>query len=754
MTDIKSYLHKTFLILAIITPQRSASISSTMSHRTMSASPLLYRMIDYTKQQSCYEIEPIYMSMYDQEHTMEYLMPQGKQILKFNQQGLGDINPAWLNLMSNNTFANYNSSVTFTPSLTQSGALLHWYKHFDNMFLELKTALVQCKSEIAINELGGGNGVNPGIMNAQQAFTQESWNYGKIGQAQHVVGLDDIEIRIGGVYKATSDASSYDLTCSGFGIIQAPTGTGTQAQWLFEPQVGTNHWNLGLGFETLISSGDDLKLMIAGNYRYAIPAWEIRSFDLINCGAWSRYLGIQDTYGLPTAPATLSLPGINYMTQQAYINGKSQLNLYARLQKQFQHSYFELSYNFLCMQQETIGAIKTMQDGFGIYAMTGATTGAGGVTTAYQATINANTNHLDPLGQPQTLSIQDFDKQSACTSTYVSNNLTARLEIQNNHAIYGFGASIDAGLTESALSTWSVWAQFGLLFGESYEHDTLDHEEHYALYNYDIADQNIDNPKKQNIDIISLSNKPMQEIGQEFMQHFDDFQNDFTYQEEPELEDLVDIYPTISLEPVEELFDHEPELLEDQHEQEFLLEKLQNIADELPNHHELDTLTEDEQFIDALAQNQTIELNNYQNDIDREQGLLLENLDNFNDDISTQENKDVQDLNSSTDLSDNIMNQYYAQNSTISLESMRDQLEQPAHLELATPSIQINEDTENFNQSQQNNDDVVIQKIITHINTTPMTDDEIQDFLAINQIDEHDIFMTDDEILAKLAYTI
>lgn len=754
MPNMKSYLHKTLLILAIITPQKSSSISSTMSHRTMSASPLLYRMIDYRKHQSCYEIEPIYMSMYDQEHTMEYLMPQGKQTLKFNQQGLGDINPAWLNLMSNNTFANYNSSVTFTPSLTQSGALLHWYKHFDNMFIELKTALVQCKSEIAINELGGGNGINPGIMNAQQAFAQESWNYGKIGQAQHVVGLDDIEIRIGGVYKATSDASSYDLTCSGFGIIQAPTGTGTQAKWLFEPQVGTNHWNLGLGFETLISSGDDLKLMIAGNYRYAIPAWEIRSFDLINCGAWSRYLGIQDTYGLPTAPATLCLPGINYMTQQAYINGKSQLNLYARLQKQFQHSYFELSYNFLCMQQETIGAIKTMQDGFGIYAMTGATTGAGGVTTAYQATINANTNHLDPLGQPAILSIQDFDKQSACTSTYVSNNLTARLEIQNNHAIYGFGASIDAGLTESALSTWSVWAQFGLLFGESYEHDTLDHEESYALYNYDISAHNIDNPETPNIDIIALSNEPMQEIGQECMEHFDDFQDDFGYEEELELEDLIDMYPAILLERAEELFDHEPESLQDQHEQEILLEKLPNIPHELQNHNGLDMPTEDEQIIDALAQNQTIEMNHYLNNIDSEHGLSLENLDHFNHDIPTEENMDTQDLHSLTDLSDNIVNQYYTQDSTISLESMRDQLEQPAQLELATPSIKISEDTENLNQSEQNNEDVVIQKIITYVTTTPMNDDEIQDFLRINQIDEHDIFMTDDEILAKLAYTI
>ena len=455
---------KLIALLVATCSSQTFAITSTMTHRTMGTSPLLYKMMDYAKQQTCFEIAPIYSGMYDATRVNENIILNGQNSLVFDQQGNGDLNPTWLNLISNNTLADYASTVTFSPMLTQSGALFHWYSDFDNMFVDARTALVQTKTEVAISEVGGGNGLNPGVLNAQQAFTQSDWNYGKIGQANHVVGLDNIELRIGGVYKATSDASTYDLLFAGFGIIEAPTGSGTTAEWLFEPQVGTNHWGLGLGFESLVSGDDDLKFMVAANYRYLIPAWETRSFDLLDNGQWSRYLAVQDTYGLPTAPPTLGLPGINYFTQQAYINGRSELNVYLRLQKQFRSSYFELSYNFLCVQKETIGAIKAINSGYGLYALTGPAGGSGGVTTSSTAMINQDTTTLDALGSPIELTTANFDKLSAAQSTYATNNITARLEIDRKNVIYGFGASIESALSASAISTWSVWAQFGFMF--------------------------------------------------------------------------------------------------------------------------------------------------------------------------------------------------------------------------------------------------------------------------------------------------
>lgn len=507
---INSIIKLAALVVLTSSAQLSAS-SSNMTHRVMGTSQLLYKMMDYSKHQICFETAPIFSSMYDPAHVNSNIILSGKSSLIFDQQGGGDINPTWLNLMANNTSADYYSTVTFTPSMTQSGALFHWYDQLDNdMFFDVKTALVQCKSEVAINEVGGGNGLNSGILNAQQAFTQSDWNYGKIGQANHVVGLDNIELRVGRAVNCNSESSSYDMLIAAFGLFEIPTGSGTKAEWLFEPQVGTNHWGIGFGFEALVSGDDDLKFMIAGNYRYLTPAWETRSFDLLDNGQWSRYLLVQNTYGLPTAPATLGLPGINYFTQQAYINGRSELNLYTRLQKQFNNCYFEVAYNFSCIQRETIGTIKDVPADYGIYTLTGPAGGAGGVTTSSNASINQDITILDPITSPVNFSTDNFNKLSAAASAYATNTVTARLEIHRKNIIYGFGASIESALSASAISTWSVWGQFGFVFDNfisnndtscdllsSYDFDYATHTTHQTndINNTDIVtDIAIDTP--------------------------------------------------------------------------------------------------------------------------------------------------------------------------------------------------------------------------------------------------------------------
>jgi hypothetical protein len=275
-----TYLKKLIFMVLLVCSLQITAITSNMTHRVMSTSPLFYKMIDYSKRQISYEVEPIFSSMYDAQHTVANLTPLGKQTLVFNQQGTGDINPVWLNLMANNSLANYNSRVTFTPTLTQSGVLLHWYDQFDRAFIDIKTALVQCKSEIEINEVGGGNGLNSGILNAQQAFTQADWNYGTIGESNHVTGLDNIEIRFGASTDLAIKSTSCNMLLAGFAIAELPTGSGTKAKSLFEPQVGTNHWGLGAGLEALFASDHDLNFMIGANYRYLIPNWETRSCDL------------------------------------------------------------------------------------------------------------------------------------------------------------------------------------------------------------------------------------------------------------------------------------------------------------------------------------------------------------------------------------------------------------------------------------------------------------------------------------------
>ena len=319
---------------------------------------------------------------------------------------------------------------------------------------------MQCKSEVNINEVGGGNGLNTGILNAQQAFTQDSWNYGKIGESNQVTGLDNIELRVGG-YTEISNESPYDIFFSGFGIVEAPTGSGTKAEWLFEPQVGSNHWGIGLGAETLFTNDNGLKVMVAGNYRYLAPAFETRSFDLTDNGAWSRYLLLQYNYDLPNSPVA-GVSGINYLTRSAYIKGRNEVNAYARLQKECSCCSFELSYNYLYVQQETIGSIANLATDYGIYTLTGPSGGGGGATTSSTATINQSTTVSDAT--PVLLTTSMLDKTSAQAGSYSTSSITARIEKSHENCVYGLGANVDIAQSASALSTWSVWAKFELLF--------------------------------------------------------------------------------------------------------------------------------------------------------------------------------------------------------------------------------------------------------------------------------------------------
>lgn len=444
--------------------QLSADITSTLTMRPLSTSPLFYTMNDYSKKQSFIEGLPFHVGMYDSAHIARNIILNSKTTLVFDQQGNGDLNPAWLNLMSSYSDAYYHSQVTFTPVQSQSGLFLHFYQQHKNFFVDIKTSIVNAVTQIKIEEYGTQNGSQPGITNALQAFTQPSWNYGKIGKPNQDVGLANIQILMGGSHQIARAVESFEVYMGNFIVIEAPAGSGEGSPWLFGAEIGTNHWGLGFGNEFLMSSDRGMKFMIGGNYRFLLPAIETRSFDLIGCGQWSRYLSVQNLYGLPTAPETLGLPGINFFTQPAEIKGHSQLNMYTRLEQQIGKVACELSFNFFYTAPETIGDIHEMIPGYGIYALTGPGGGTGGVTTASKARINQDTPILDPVGNPVELTSAMFDKASAAANSYTTNTLNFNAQRVEENYVYGFGASIEVAQSMGAISSWAVWAKFEYLF--------------------------------------------------------------------------------------------------------------------------------------------------------------------------------------------------------------------------------------------------------------------------------------------------
>lgn len=457
-------MKKLVSILLLACSNNLLAITSALTMRPLSTSPLYFTMNDYSKKQSFIEGLPFYVSMYDQAQITNNIILNSKSTLIFDQQGRGDLNPSWINLISENSNTYYHSEVKFIPAQSQTGLFLHYYQEHKNFFIDIKTAIVHATTKISIEERGTQNGSLSGINNALQAFTQPSWNYGKIGQSNQATGLANIQILMGGSLQIAHATEAFDIFLANFAVIEVPSGTGAASPWLFAAQVGTNHWGLGYGTEFLMSSDTGMKFMIGGNYRFLLPAIETRSFDLIGCGQWSRYLSVQNLYGLPNAPETLGLPGINFFTQPAEIKGRSQINAYTRLEQQIGKCGFELSYNFFYTSPETIGSIKEMIPGYGIYAITGPTGGTGGITTASKAHINQDTPLLDPVGNPVELTSAMLDKSSAQAQSYTTNTLNFDIQRVEENYIYGFGTSIEVAQSIGGISSWAVWLKFEYLF--------------------------------------------------------------------------------------------------------------------------------------------------------------------------------------------------------------------------------------------------------------------------------------------------
>ena len=457
------------IALLVVGSKLHGTISTTMNHREVTSAPLLYKQIDYANKALSIEIEPWVSGMFDPQHTMANLGINGQSTMTFNQTvtsknqpGLGNINPEWIDLSSTNGLENYASSVTFDPQLMMYGALLHCYKQFEKVFFDVRTALIKCRTIVSIDERGGDNGGLQGpngddIYNAYDAFTNSSWNYGKIGKSNELVGFENIQVEFGSSTEMSSFASEHcKKYFAGFALLEIPTGSGTTAEWLFEPQAGTNHWGFGAGADFMIVADNGFSLVLGGNYRYLIANWETRSFDLTANGQWSRYLGLELLSTIP-GPAIEPLPGINLFTQDALIEGRSQITTYARLQKRFEACLFELSYNFFYTQKETINLIDDIATGYGIWDVYS----EGGVTTASTATISQSYPYEDT--NPVMLVTSDLNLLSGAAGAWMSNSVAARLQRVKENYTYGVGADIDLAHSQQAISTWSVWANFEVL---------------------------------------------------------------------------------------------------------------------------------------------------------------------------------------------------------------------------------------------------------------------------------------------------
>lgn len=446
------------------------SISTVMNHRLTTSSPLLYKQNDYTFENLSIEIEPFISGSFDPDHTIAQLTPNGSMNLSLNQEGNGNINPAWLYLGSKNTTLDYASIVSLNPEQQLYGLLFHWYQQYKHFFFDMRTALMQSKSIVTLNEVGGGNGGlsnNLGVIiyDAYDAFTQNSYQYGKIGELQQLIGFDNIQVMLGATGEVSTNKNARSqLFLAGFSLLEVPTGAGTKAAWLFEPQLGSNHWAFGFGFDGMLVGNHGYSFVVGGNFRHYIANWETRTFDLTNNGPWSRYLLVEP---LSTLDGSLSvgMPGINIFTQPALIAGRNEINFYSRLKKSFGGSYLELSYNLAYKEAESIRTVTGIPSGYGIYAL--------GTNGGSSTSSTAQINQVNPVvdNTITQLTTSDLNLSSGAADQWMSNTIAVRLQRTCDIYTYGFGATVDLARTAQAISSWAVWFDFEYLFDYTHNND-------------------------------------------------------------------------------------------------------------------------------------------------------------------------------------------------------------------------------------------------------------------------------------------
>ena len=451
------------MIIGFVFGSQLQAFSSAMNHRSITSSPLLYKQIDYTHRDLSIEFEPLVSGSFDPSHIISNLTPDGKMTLSLNQEGYGDINPAWLYLQA--PFQNYTSTVTFVPTQQIYGGLFHCYKQYEHVFFDLKTSLLECRTKVNIIEVGGNNGVlnsytEKVIYNAQDAFSQSDYEYGKMGVSNNIIGFDNIQLLLGASNLIdTMQRETSQSYFAGFAVLQVPTGGGTKSEWLFEPQVGTNHWGFGFGADFMLVTDQDFSFVFGGNFRHFIANWETRTFDLTENGPWSRYLLLESLDSIPGG-LTSGYPAINILTQDALIEGRNQINMYARLQKRFEGCLFEMSYNLLYDEAESIKRVTPIPSGYGIYAIQ---TG-GGQTTASTAKINQALPFEDPFAPgPIELVTSDVNLVSGAAGVCLNNSVAARLQRVQEFYTYGLGVNVDLATSSQGISSWAVWANFEIL---------------------------------------------------------------------------------------------------------------------------------------------------------------------------------------------------------------------------------------------------------------------------------------------------
>src|SRR3990167_192266 len=288
----------------------------------------------------------------------KYFFPNNKECQNFYENKANtDINSVWFgNITPVGSY--YESKLCLAPSQRTFGQGYMINIKKCNYWMRINTNVIAIKTKTNLKEYDKKeNGLIVGRKNAFQALcpsTAPYFDYGNICNcSSSKTNFDDIQIKLGWDIKPNK---------SFYGVIVIPTGAKVEPINIFEPIVGSRHFSAGFGVNANKNfwTNDRWNAAIDCKFNYALPAKEIRSFDLTLNGQWSRYLLVVKS----SDPQTKTYPGINLFTREATVSPRSNFNLWSALHYKNDHFHFEAGYNLWVRSKEKISKISAIDSGY------------------------------------------------------------------------------------------------------------------------------------------------------------------------------------------------------------------------------------------------------------------------------------------------------------------------------------------------------------------------------------------------------
>ena len=413
-------------------------------------------------------IKPIYTQTVG-DSIKEYFNINHACSMSVKEDGSGDLDSLWFQVISApNSF--YSSTLSFKPTQKTYGALIYcaWLLPAD-FALTLNTAAIERKNNMHLCEKVTSTpnmGEVPGLTTMKQALANPALNYGKVCGTQSESGFDDVQIKLLKNFRACDDNSLFgDI----YALVGIPTGSGSKSAYLFEPLVGSNHAQFGLGLNAEKSFDlcmcDQFSLYGEFKWRYGFKSTEVRSFDMTPNGQWSRYM----LFTTPTDPNT-PFPAINKLTFNAEVTPRNAFDVLLGAHLEVNKFVFELGYNFWYRQAEKVCPCINLAE-VGIADLVGIaqlnSTNPVTVTSASKATISEGVypnEYQMPRDTTYTVvNKANINSWSGAQAVAMTNAVYGSIGYHCGQLDLGINASYEGGNSNTA-SVVSVWGNIDVRF--------------------------------------------------------------------------------------------------------------------------------------------------------------------------------------------------------------------------------------------------------------------------------------------------